>query len=149
METIVNNMDKFVMDEDYALRLFKGIRWVNGVYCPKCKSFHVHSKGSRGSSTRYQCPSCGNNFSDFTDTPFEYSKIPFGKMLYILIHIGTKSVVQLSKELNLHRNTVGRYHKRIREYLLENHVDPSFDGEIEMDEVYIIAGEKGVKKTQK
>ena len=60
----------------------------------------------------------------------------------------TKSVNQLAKELHLHRNTVGRYHKRIREFLFENHVDPTFNGEIEMDEVYIIAGEKGIKKTR-
>ena len=53
-----------------------------------------------------------------------------------------------AKELKLHRNTVQRYHKRIREFLLENHENIQFDGEIEMDETYIIAGEKGLKKTQ-
>jgi len=70
METIADNMDKFVMTEDDALRIFRSIRWANGIYCPKCKSFHVHGKGVRGKSARYQCPKCGNNFSDFTDTPF-------------------------------------------------------------------------------
>jgi len=54
----------------------------------------------------------------------------------------------LAKELKLHRNTIGRYHKRIREYLLKNHDQPTFNGEIEIDEAYIIAGEKGIKKTQ-
>ena len=148
METIADNMDKFAMDEDDALRIFRSIRWANGVYCPKCKSFHIHDKGVRGKSARYQCPKCGNNFSDFTDTPFEYSKIPFGKILYIFVHISTKSISQLAKELKLHRNTIGRYHKRIRECLLENHDQPTFNGEIEIDEAYIIAGEKGIKKTQ-
>jgi hypothetical protein len=55
-------------------------------------------------------------------------------------------VLQLSKELDLHRNTVGRYHKRICDLLLENNENPSFDGDTEMDEVYIIAGAKGIKK---
>jgi hypothetical protein len=68
------------------------------------------------------------------------------KFFIFIVHINTKSINQLAKELKLHRNTVGRYHKRIREYLLENHENISFNGEIEMDEVYIIAGDKGVKK---
>ena len=65
------------------------------------------------------------------------------------MHIGTKSATKLAKELKLHRNTVGTYHKKIREFLLENNIDPEFNGEIEMDEFYVIAGEKGIKKTQK
>ena len=75
--------------------------------------------------------------------------VSLGKIVYILVHIGTKSVSKLAKELKLHRNTVGKYHKKIREFLLENNVDPEFNGEIEMDELYVVAGEKGIKKTLK
>lgn len=147
METIYNNLDKMIMNENDAMNIFRSIRWANGVFCPKCKSFSIHHRGNHGHSLKYSCKKCNNNFSDFTDTLFEYSKIPFGKMIYILINIGYKSVNQLSKELKLHRNTVGRYHKRIREFLEKNNKNPQFDGELEMDEVYIIAGEKGLKKT--
>lgn len=149
MKTILNCMDRMVLSEDEALEIFRGIRWADGVYCPKCKSFNINNRGKQGNSHRYSCTDCGNNFSDFTNTPFEYSKIPLSKMIYILVNIGNKSVNQIAKELKLHRNSVGRYHKRIREYLVENHVDPKFNGEIEMDEAYIIAGEKGIKKTPK
>jgi hypothetical protein len=48
----------------------------------------------------------------------------------------------MAKKLKIHRNIVGRYHERIRKFLLENHVDSTFNGEIEMDETYIIAEEK-------
>lgn len=133
------------MNKFDVLKIFRSIRWTNRVYCPRCNSFHVHSKGVWGKSTRYQCPECGNNFSDFTDTPFEHIKIPFRKILYIFVHIRTKIINQLAKEVKFHINTVGRYHKRIHEYLLENHDSPSFNSEIEIDEVYIIAGEKGIK----
>ena len=75
--------------------------------------------------------------------------VSLGKIVYILVHIGTKSVSKLAKELKLHRNTVGKYHRKIRGFLLENNVDPKFNGEIEMDELYVIAGEKGIKKTLK
>jgi transposase-like protein len=147
MFNIASNMDKFLMPEHFALMIFRSVRWADGVYCPKCKSFKIQNRGQQSDSNRYSCVNCGNNFSDFTNTPFEYSKIPFGKILYILVHLNTKSTSQLAKELKLHRNTVGRYHKRIREFLVENHVNPTFNGEIEMDEAYIIAGEKGIKKT--
>ena len=70
-------------------------------------------------------------FNDFTDTLFENGNVSLGKILYILVHIGTKSVSKLAKELKLHRNTVGKYHEKIREFLLENNVDPKFNGEIE------------------
>ena len=40
------------MDEKDVLKIFKSIQWANSVYCPKCKSFHVHDKGIRGKSTR-------------------------------------------------------------------------------------------------
>jgi hypothetical protein len=77
---------------------------------------------------------CGNNFSDLLTLLLNTVKIPFGKILYMLVHLKTKSVNQLVKELDLHRNIVGRYHERIREFLVKNHVDPAFNGEIEMDE---------------
>ena len=65
METIVDNLDKFVINEDYAMKIFRSVRWANGIYCPKCKSFdHVVSRGSRGKTSRYSCTSCGRNFND-------------------------------------------------------------------------------------
>ena len=47
-------------------------------------------------------------------------KYLLGKYYISLVHIKTKSAKQLAKELRLHRNT-GRYHKRIHEFLFENH----------------------------
>jgi hypothetical protein len=58
-------------------------------------------------------------------------------------------VLQLSKELDLHRNTVGRYHKRICDFLLENNENPSFDGDTEMDEALYYCCCKRYKKNQK
>jgi hypothetical protein len=41
------------------------------------------------------------------------------------------------------------YHERIREFLFENHIDPTFNSGIEMGKTYIIACEKGIKKPVK
>ncbi|MDR2873962.1 MAG: hypothetical protein LBV42_04385 [Methanobrevibacter sp.] len=48
-----------------------------------------------------------------------------------MINIKFKSAPQLSKELDIHRHTVGRYHKKIHEYLLENNLNLD---DVEMDE---------------
>jgi transposase-like protein len=32
-------MDKFVINEDYAMKIFRNVKWADGVYCPRCKSF--------------------------------------------------------------------------------------------------------------
>jgi len=153
MCTISDNRDKFVINEEYAMKIFRHIRWSNGVYCPKCNSTDVYNRGEQlgkhKQPNKYSCNNCGSNFNDFTGTLFANGNLSFGKILYILVHIGTKSATKLAKELKIHRNTVGNYHKKIREFLLENNVDPKFNGEIEMDEFYVIAGEKGIKKTLK
>jgi hypothetical protein len=52
----------------------------------------------------------------------------------------------MAEELGLNRKTVARYHKLIREYSLKNNIKPSFDGELEFDEMYVNAGNKGIKK---
>jgi transposase-like protein len=131
------------------MKIYRSIRWGNGVLCPHCGSDNIYNRGSQDDDTRkYSCNSCRKNFNDFTNTIFANSKIPLRKLLYILVNIKFKSMLQLSKELDIHRNTVGRYHKRIRDFLLENNENPSFNGDVEMDEAYIIAGEKGKKKLE-
>jgi transposase-like protein len=129
METIINNMDKFVIDEQSAMEIYRSVRWLNIVFCPYCGSYEIYNRGYQDEYIRRcSCKSCGKNFNDFTKTLFANSKIPFGKLLYILVNMKFKSVLQLSKELNLHRNTVGRYHKKIRDFLLENNENPKFNG---------------------
>jgi len=127
MKAISDDNEKQIIPEKFVLKVFRSIRWADGVSCPKCKSLKIQSRGKQGESNRYSCMKCENNFSDLTNTPFEYSKIPLGKILYILIHFYSKSINQLAEELDLHRNTVARYHKRIDEILRETYEDPIFN----------------------
>ncbi|MDR1818679.1 MAG: transposase [Methanobrevibacter sp.] len=144
--SVKNSIRKMVIDEEEALDIFRSIHWSYGVYCPVCNSFEISNRGKRGRTRRYSCKDCGTFFNDFTGTPFEGSKVPFGQILWILTNIHNKSVKQMAEELGLNRKTVARYHKLIREHLLKNNIEPSFDGELEFDEMYVNAGNKGVKK---
>jgi DNA-directed RNA polymerase subunit RPC12/RpoP len=68
------------------MKIFRNVKWADGVYCPRCKSFkHIVNRWSQGKTKKYSCTSCGNNFSDFTSTPFYNAKISFGKIPYIEI----------------------------------------------------------------
>jgi hypothetical protein len=70
-----------------------------------------------------------------------------GEMFYILTNLDKKSVKRLSEELGRTRQSVYRLAKEFRQDLASSAPDPILQGEIELDEMYIHAGNKGIKKT--
>ena len=116
----IPNPDIEVPDEKVAMAFFRSIRWVNGVYCPKCKSYNINNRGIKGRTRRYSCKDCGSNFNDFTGTFFHKSKIPLGIMLYILFNLDNKTTTQLSEELDYSRQCISRISKLFRDKLLTN-----------------------------
>lgn len=109
-----------IPDEKVAMAFFRSIRWVNGVYCPKCNSYNINNRGQQGRVRRYSCKDCGTNFNDFTGTFFHKSRIPLGVMLYILFNIDNKTTTQLSEELNYSRQCISRISKLFKDKLLTN-----------------------------
>ena len=119
MKGIINpNIE--IPDDQVAMAFFRSVRWVNGVYCPKCKSYKVNNRGSQGRTRRYVCKDCGANFNDFSGTIFHKSKIPLNVMLYILFNMDKKTTTQLSEELDYSRQCISRISKLFREKLLDN-----------------------------
>ncbi|KZX16415.1 transposase [Methanobrevibacter curvatus] len=102
-------------NEEHSIELFRKIRWSEGVYCPKCHSFHVEKRGPQGRIHRYQCKDCNTNFSDFTNTIFQNSQTPIGTMFYILFNLKNKKTSQLAKETGLTRQTIYRVKKLFKE----------------------------------
>ena len=125
----IPNPDIEVPDENVAMAFFRSIRWVNGVYCPKCKSYNINNRGIQGRTRRYSCKDCGSNFNDFTGTFFHKSKIPLGIMLYILFNLDNKTTTQLSEELDYSRQCISRISKLFRDKLLTNPEYFDFDEE--------------------
>lgn len=74
-------LDLFIPGGERAIEIFRQIRWSNGVYCPKCKSFEIYNRGVLGKTRRYSCKECGSNFSDLTDSLFVNKKLPMGEIL--------------------------------------------------------------------
>ncbi len=136
----------FIPEEDRAMDVFRSIRWSNGIYCPKCKSFKIYNRGFQGKTRRYSCKKCQLNFSDLTGSIFENKKIPMGEMLYILMNLDKKSIKRLSEELGHKWDTIYRLAKDFRENLSEKSKDPVVLRKVEIDEMYQSTGVKGVKK---
>lgn len=44
MQYIITDVNPSIPDENNAMDFFRSIRWANGVYCPKCKSFKIQKK---------------------------------------------------------------------------------------------------------
>ena len=109
-----------IPDDQVAMAFFRSVRWVNGVYCPKCKSYNINNRGNQGRTRRYVCKDCGANFNDFSGTIFHKSKIPLNVMLYILFNLDKKTTTQLSEELDYSRQCISRISKLFREKLLSN-----------------------------
>jgi len=138
-----------VPDGDKALQVFRCIRWSDGVYCPKCKSFEVYNRGylNKTHIKRYSCKTCGKNFTDFTGTIFSNKKLPLGDMFYIILNLDKKSIKRLADESGHKWDSVYRLAQEFRECLVDEAKDPVLSGEIEFDEMYQSAGTKGLKKT--
>lgn len=141
--------DLCIPDEKRAMDIFRGIRWVNGVHCPKCDSLSIQNRGMQGKSKRYSCNNCGSNFSDLTGTIFANKNIPMGEMFYILNNLDKKSIKRLSEELNHKWETINLLAKEFKENLTEKAKDLVLSNEVEIDEMYHSAGNKGIKKRTK
>ena len=109
-----------IPDDQVAMAFFRSVRWVNGVYCPKCRSYNINNRGNQGRTRRYVCKDCGANFNDFSGTIFHKSKIPLNVMLYMLFNLDKKTTTQLSEELDYSRQCISRISKLFREKLLSN-----------------------------
>ncbi|MGN1363398.1 MAG: transposase [Methanobrevibacter sp.] len=107
-------------DDKIAMAFFRSLRWVNGVYCPQCKSYNIVNRGQQGRVRRYSCKDCKSNFNDFTGTIFHKSRIPMGMMLYILFNMDGKTITQLSEETGYSRQCISRLKHLFEKKLLNN-----------------------------
>jgi len=63
--------------------LFRGVRWVGGVFCPRCGSGRV--KGHSCGLKRYFCKACDRTFNDRTGTLFHYSRFSLREWFMIVL----------------------------------------------------------------
>ncbi|MFH7859571.1 MAG: transposase [Candidatus Aenigmatarchaeota archaeon] len=140
------NVFDLLSSEEACSRLFRSIRWVNSIHCPRCGSIKVKGHGNyKRFLKRYFCKACKRTFNDKTGTIFHYSRLSFREWFTImLLFLGLhNSCYGLSWLLGRSKMTIFKALKKLM-LKLRNKIELiKFKGTIEIDELYINAGLKG------
>ena len=93
---------------------------------------------------RYECRSCSRRFDDLTDTIFAGHHQPLKVWVLVLYLMGLNlSNEQIAKELDLDPDDAQRMTTGLREGVVLRRPEVTLSGEVECDEVYVVAGHKG------
>lgn len=132
-------------------------RWPEGVRCPHCASPEVTRQGpdtTQPSCRKYRCTACRRYVDDWTGTIFAGHHQPRRVWLLCLYLMGLNlSNEQIGQELGLNKDDVHRMTSQLRTGIVVAQAEPMLSGEVECDEVSVVAGHKGhpeaVKKGRK
>lgn len=138
-ETFVEAV-RYFSDEDRAHEFVVGLRWPNGVCCPRCGSVSVNYISTR---KRWTCKDCidKKQFSVRVGTIFEDSKLPLGTWMIATWKIVNAkngcSSYELHRDLGITQKSAWHLSHRIRRALEVASFDRKLVGEIEADESFI------------
>jgi transposase-like protein len=136
-----------LLDEGKCFELVRQNRWPQGVQCPKCAGGQVSRNGHDDTQPlrqRYLCRDCGVRFDDLSDTVLAGHHQPLKVWVLCLYFMGLNlSNRQIAHELNLNESDVQDMTTHLRQGLAAKAPPVVLSGEVEIDEVYVVAGHKG------
>lgn len=126
-------------DEDRCRALLEGLRWPNGVACPRCGSAHLSPVETRH---KWDCMDCGYQFSVTAGTVLQDSKLPLAKwMLATYMICEAKKGIssnQLKRMLGVTYKTAWFLTHRVRGAMAQVGInDRPLSGTVEMDETFV------------
>jgi len=130
-----------------ATALVRQHRWPEGVHCPRCEGTSVARDGrddTQPHRQRYRCAGCGARFDDLTGTVLAGHHQPLRVWVLCLYLMGLNlSNRQIAQELDLGASDVQAMTGHLRQGLTAKLPPVRLEGEVEIDEVYVVAGHKG------
>ena len=136
-----------LMDDAKCFAFVRQHRWPDGVRCPACDSGAVVRDGcddTQSCRQRYRCKACAGRFDDLTETVLAGHHQPLRVWVLCLYFMGLNlSNQQISRELGLCRSDVQAMTEQLRCGLAAKTPEVHLQGEVEIDEVYVVAGHKG------
>src|SRR3954465_14125144 len=145
MPTLVNLPS--LIDDAKCFELVRQHRWPEGVRCPSCRSASVARHGrddTQPHRQRYRCAACGARFDDLTGTVLAGHHRPLRVRVLCLYLMGLNlSDRQIARELDLGETDVQAMAEQLRCGLAARLPPARLEGEVEVDEVYVVAGHKG------
>ena len=138
-------MDIFQVLKDFSTKkkciaYLEKVRWRNKPTCPYCGT-QEPKPTPMPKEQRYHCNSCNKSFSVTVGTIFHQSHLPLQKwFVAISLILNAKKGVsarQLSRHLNVNKNTAWRISMQIRKAMQGREQAKLLQGIVEMDETYI------------
>jgi transposase-like protein len=135
------------MDDAKGFATVRDMRWSDGVKCPHCESPEITQQGhddTQPERQRYGCQSCKRRFDDLTDTIFAGHHQALRVWILCSSLMGLNlSNAQMAQEVDLNKDDVHHLTTQLRQGIVAKTPSPTLGGEVECDEVYIVAGHKG------
>jgi transposase-like protein len=136
-----------LLDEAKCFELVRQHRWPEGARCPGCGSVAVVRNGrdeTQPHRQRYLCKACRGRFDDLTNTVLAGHHQPLRVWVLCLYLMGLNlSNRQIAEELGLNSTDVQAMTEHLRNGLVARTPAANLEGEVEIDEVYVVAGHKG------
>ena len=136
-----------LIDDAKCHELVRQHRWPEGVRCPACDSAAVarHGRDDRQPHRqRYRCTACGSRFDDLTGTVLAGHHRPLRDWVLCPYLVGLNlSNRQIARELDLAVSDVQAMTEQLRHGLAAKLPPARLAGEVEVDEVYVVAGHTG------
>src|ERR671929_1767975 len=136
-----------LMDDAKCFALVRQHRWPEGVRGPGCDSAAGVRDGhddTQPQRRRYRCKGCAGRFDDLTGTVLAGHHQPLRVWVPCLYLMGLNlSTRQIAQELDLDGSDAQAMTEALRGGLAAKAPAVRLEGEVEIDEVYVVAGHKG------
>jgi transposase-like protein len=136
-----------LMDDAQCYATVRDMRWPDGVQCPHCDSPELTKQGHDDTQLerqRYVCKSCERRFDDLTGTIFAGHHQSLCLWILCLYLMGLNlSNGQIAQALDLNKDDVHQMTTQLRQGIVTQKLASTLSGEVECDEVYIVAGHQG------
>jgi transposase-like protein len=135
-----------LIDDAKCFQTIRDMRWPDRIICPLCSSESVIKDGrddTQSHRQRYLCHGCQRRFDDLTGTIFAGHHQPLRTWIVRLYFMGLNlSSLQVAKELDMDRNDVQAMIQQLRQGIVDRRPAVVLEGEVECDEVHVVAGHK-------
>ena len=136
-----------LLDDAKCFALVRRHRWPDGIRCPACDSSKVIRDGhdeTQPQRQRYRCKTCAGRFDDLTGTVLAGHHQPLRVWVLCLYFMGLNLANrQIAAELGLDASDAQAMTEALRGGLAAKVPPARLAGEVEIDEVYVVAGHKG------
>ena len=136
-----------LLDNEKCDEALRQARWPEGVRCPHCAAATVTRPGrdtTQPARQKYRCEGCGRYFDDLTGTVFAGHHQPLSVWILCLYFMGrNRSNAPIARERGLDPSDTQRMTEPLRQGAVARPPEPVLSGEVECDEVYVVAGHQG------